>query len=93
MMCKLNKKMGVDMITKISILRFAGSLKKDSYNKVILRAAASLVPGNAEPSIFDLEGIPPFNQDFEKEPPERVKDFKAKIRTADAILMIILRGG
>jgi NAD(P)H-dependent FMN reductase len=37
--------------------------------------------------------IPPFNQDFEKEPPEKVKDFKAKIRTADAILMIILRGG
>ena len=75
------------MNTKVSILGFAGSLRKDSYNKAILRAAASLVPGNAELSIFDLEGIPPFNQDFEKEPPEKVKDFKAKIRTADAILI------
>lgn len=81
------KNMGMDMNNKISILGFAGSLRKGSYNKAILRAAASLVPGDAELSIFDLEDIPPFNQDLEKEPPERVKDFKAKIRVADAILI------
>ena len=75
------------MNTKISILGFAGSLRKDSYNKAILRAATSLVPDNAELNIFDLEGIPTFNQDFEKEPPEKVKDFKASIRSADAILI------
>jgi len=75
------------MNTKISILGFAGSLRKDSYNKAILRAASSLVPGDAELSIFDLEGIPPFNQDLEKEPAGKVKDFKAKIRSADAILI------
>jgi len=75
------------MNTKISILGFAGSLRKESYNKAILQAAAGLVPDNAELSIFDLEGIPPFNQDLEKEPPEKVKDFKTKIRTADAILI------
>ena len=75
------------MYTKISILGFAGSLRKDSYNKAILRAAASLVPDDAGLSVFDLEGIPPFNQDLEKEPPGKVKDFKAKIRAADAILI------
>ncbi len=75
------------MNTKISILGFAGSLRRDSYNRAILRAAAGLVPENAELSIFDLEGIPPFNQVLEKEPPEKVKDFKAKIKAADAILI------
>lgn len=75
------------MNTKISILGFAGSLRKDSYNKAILRAAAGLVPVGSELSIFDLEGIPPFNQDLENEPPVKVKDFKAKIRAADAILI------
>jgi len=75
------------MKAKISILGFAGSIRKDSYNRAILRAAAGLVPANAELSIFDLEGIPPFNQDLEKEPPEKVKDFKAKIRAAEAILI------
>ena len=37
--------------------------------------------------IFDLEGIPPFNQDLENTPPQRVVDFKEKIRDADALLI------
>ncbi len=78
---------GEDVNTKISIFGFAGSLRKDSYNKAILRAALNLVPAGAGLSIFDLEGIPPFNQDLEKEPPGKVKDFKDKIRAADAILI------
>ena len=69
------------------ILGFAGSLRKGSYNKGLLRAAAALAPDGAELEIFDIEGIPPFNQDYEKQPPERVKEFKAKIRAADALLI------
>jgi len=38
--------------------------------------------------VFDLEGIPPFNQDFERSPPDWVKEFKAKIRDADALLIV-----
>lgn len=37
--------------------------------------------------IFDLEGIPLFNQDLENTPPQRVVDFKEKIRDADALLI------
>jgi chromate reductase len=37
---------------------------------------------------FDLEGIPPFNQDLETQLPQKVEDFKAKIRAADAILIV-----
>jgi chromate reductase, NAD(P)H dehydrogenase (quinone) len=72
---------------KISILGFAGSLRKGSFNKAILRAAVELIPEGAEIDIFDLEGIPPFNQDLEGHLPERVKEFKDKIREADAILI------
>jgi chromate reductase len=71
----------------IKILGFAGSLRKESYNKAILRAAQKLVPPNAELEIFDLEGIPLFNQDLEKQMPERVNEFKSKISAADAILI------
>jgi chromate reductase len=76
------------MDKKIKILGFAGSLRKDSYNKSLLRAALELVPKDAELETFDLEGIPPFNQDQENQPPEKVKEFKAKIRAADAILIV-----
>ncbi len=69
------------------ILGFAGSLRKDSYNKSLLRAALELVPEGVEIEIFDLEGIQPFNQDLENQPVEKVKEFKAKIRAVDAILI------
>lgn len=72
---------------KISILGFAGSLRKGSYNRGLLRAAAEMVPDGAELEIFDLEGIPPFNQDLENRPVEKVKEFKARIRAADALLI------
>ncbi len=75
------------MSQNISIFGFAGSLRKDSYNKSLLRAALEMVPAGAKLEIFDIEGIPPFNQDLENQPPEKVKEFKAKIRAADAILI------
>jgi len=71
----------------IIILGFAGSLRKDSYNKALLRVAIELVPKSAKLEIIDLEGIPPFNQDLENRMPEKVKEFKAKIKVADAILI------
>ena len=72
----------------VKILGFAGSLRKDSYNRSLLRAALELMPKDAELEIFDLDGIPPFNQDLENQPSEKVKEFKAKIRAADAILIV-----
>lgn len=75
------------MNRKVTVLGFAGSLRKNSYNKALLRAAKELIPKNATLEIFDLEGIPPFNQDLEERMPDKVKEFKAKIRTADAILI------
>ncbi|MBM4333858.1 MAG: NAD(P)H-dependent oxidoreductase [Deltaproteobacteria bacterium] len=76
------------MDKKFSILGFAGSLRKGSYNRSLLRAAMELVPRDVELEIFDLEGIPPFNQDLENQPPDKVKEFKAKIRAAEAIIIV-----
>jgi chromate reductase len=69
------------------ILGFAGSLRRGSYNKALLRAAQELVPEGVVLEIFDLEGIPPFNQDLENEPVDKVKEFKAKIKAADEVLI------
>ena len=71
----------------ITILGIAGSLRKTSYNRAALRAAQRLVPDGVTLEIFDLEGIPPFNQDLEKEPPARVAELKRRARAADAILL------
>jgi chromate reductase len=84
---KLTVAYGLIMPEPIRVLGFAGSLRKGSYNRALLRVAAELMPKNTILEIFDLEGIPPFNQDLETQPPEKVKVFKAKVKAADAILI------
>jgi chromate reductase len=76
------------MAESISILGIAGSLRKASYNKSALRAAQGLCPQGATLETFGLEGIPVFNQDEERNPPKQVVDLKARIRAADAILLV-----
>lgn len=76
------------MADPIKILGIAGSLRKQSYNKGALRAAQQLCPEGATIEVFDLEGIPPFNQDEEKNAPPKVKELKQKIKAADAILLV-----
>jgi chromate reductase, NAD(P)H dehydrogenase (quinone) len=75
------------METKLKILGFAGSLRAGSYNRALLRAATELLPDDETLEIFDINGIPPFNQDLEMDMPAKVKEFKSKIRGADAILI------
>ena len=72
---------------KVKVLAFAGSLRKASYNKALIREAVEVAPENVELTVYDLEGFPVFNQDQENTPPPKVLEFKAKIREADAILI------
>jgi len=76
------------MNNPMTILGIAGSLRKASFNRGALRAAEQLVPERVKLEIFDLAGIPPFNQDEDTHPPERVAQFKQRIRSADAILIV-----
>jgi chromate reductase len=75
------------MEKKLKILGFVGSLRKESFNKTLIRTAIEIAPKEVEIEIFDLLEIPPFNQDNEAKPPQIVKEFKAKIKLADALLI------
>jgi chromate reductase, NAD(P)H dehydrogenase (quinone) len=54
------------MSQTIRILGIAGSLRRESYNRAVLRAAIQLVPQDATLDTFELDGIPGFNQDEEQ---------------------------
>ena len=72
----------------ITILGIAGSLRQDSYNRAALRAVQALAPTEVTVEIFDLQRIPPFNQDAEQHPPVPVADLKTRMRAADAIQVV-----
>ena len=75
-------------MANIKILGIAGSLRKGSFNRMALKTAQGLVPAGASLETLDLPDLPGFNQDNEKTPPAAVTELKAKIRAADAILLV-----
>jgi chromate reductase len=66
----------------------AGSLRGESYNRCALRAAAQLAAKGATVDIFELDGIPGFNQDDEQNPPAKVVELKRRVRETDAIIIV-----
>jgi chromate reductase, NAD(P)H dehydrogenase (quinone) len=70
------------------ILGIAGSLRRGSYNRRLLRAAGALLPPGAELVEWDgLAGLPAFNEDEETAPPQLVRAFLDEIEGADALLI------
>ncbi len=72
--------------SKVAILAISGSGRKRSFNSALLEAAKQLLPENATLEVVDVSRLPLYNQDLEHDMPEEVKEFKKKIRGADAIL-------
>jgi len=70
----------------MKVLAFAGSLRRGSYNRLLLEEAARLADG-AEIEVYDRLGeIPPYNEDLEADPPEPVLDLRRRIAEADGLL-------
>ena len=70
------------------ILGIAGSLRRGSHNRKLLRAAGTLFAPGVELVEWDgLAALPAFDEDLETTPPEIVREFFAAIESADAILI------
>ena len=70
------------------ILGIAGSLRRGSHNRKLLRAAAELLPPGVELVEWDgLGTLPIFDEDLELTPPPPVRAFFDEIEASDAILI------
>ncbi len=72
------------------VLGISGSLRRDSYNAALLRAAAERLPDGVEFDVFErLAEIPAYDADIEEtgETPEAVADLRERMRAADAVLV------
>jgi chromate reductase len=73
----------------MTILGISGSLRRDSYNTGLLRAAAELLPDGVELVLWQgLGEVPAYDQDEDTaEAPAAVADLRAAIAGADAVLV------
>lgn len=74
------------------VLGISGSLRRDSLNSALLRAAAERLPGEVELLPFErLAEIPAYDGDLEVEPgaelPDAVAELRLAMREADALLI------
>jgi chromate reductase, NAD(P)H dehydrogenase (quinone) len=73
----------------VRVLGISGSLRRDSHNRALLRAAGELVEAQGgEFEAFDgLKAIPPYDEDDDVgEGPAAVADLRRAIAEADAVL-------
>jgi chromate reductase len=70
------------------ILGISGSLRRDSYNTKLLRAAEELLPAGVDLELYDeLEEVPPYNEDRDTDDsPVAAVHLRDAIAHADAVL-------
>lgn len=76
-------------MTTTTILGIAGSLRRESFNRKLLSAAAAHLPDHVELRVWEgLRGLPLFDEDLEPAPvPAAVADLRSAIDAADGLLL------
>jgi chromate reductase, NAD(P)H dehydrogenase (quinone) len=76
----------------MKILAISGSLRADSYNTALARAAEELVPAGVEVDLYRGLGLLPlYDQDLDQPGsvvPEAVRDLRERIEAADGVLVV-----
>jgi chromate reductase len=70
------------------ILGIAGSVRRGSHNRRLLRAAGALLPPGVDFVEWEgLAGLPIFDEDLEDAPPAAVQDFLDAVEESDGLLI------
>lgn len=74
------------------IVGLCGSLRKGSYNAMLLKVAGSLIPKDIYFETVDFDDVPTYNADYDlpevEERPASVEKFRAALATADAFIIV-----
>ena len=76
----------------MKILAISGSLRSESYNTALARAAVELAPEGVVVDLYDdLALLPPYDQDLDEgdlDPPTPARELRERIEAADALLIV-----
>ena len=71
----------------MNIVAMSGSLRKGSYNTMLVRALSKLAPAGMKIEIVDIRNLPIYNQDDEETFPAMAQELKDKIEKADGVII------
>ena len=70
-------------MNKTKIIGFGGSLRKGSYNLMLLKEFKRINIDLFDVEIVDISNIPLYNQDLDDNQPESVRLLREKIKNSD----------
>lgn len=77
------------MATKKKVAVIVGSLRKGSYNRLTAKALMALAPSELDCKVVEIGHLPFYNEDLDSDgAPDAWRDFRAKIKAADAALFV-----
>ncbi|MFL9965913.1 NAD(P)H-dependent oxidoreductase [Paraburkholderia sediminicola] len=65
-----------------------GSLRRDSFNRLLARAVISLAPSDFTFEFIDIASLPLYSQDYDADYPEAGKQLKQRVEAADGLLFV-----
>ena len=71
----------------MKVVAFSGSLRKESFTTKLVHAFIALAPEGVEVELVPIGDLPFINQDYENDLPAAVQALKAKVQSADAVLL------
>ena len=73
---------------KYKVIAICGSLRKKSYNRILVQHCIDFGPEQLDTEFFDIGTLPLYNQDMEDQGfPDSVLTLRKKIREADALIV------
>lgn len=77
------------MSNPLHIVGICGSLRKESYNRMLLNHARQYLPDGTKYTEADLTSVPFYNQDMEPDVPDSVIHLSRLIQSADGVIMTV----
>jgi chromate reductase, NAD(P)H dehydrogenase (quinone) len=76
------------LVPVFNVVAFAGSLRRGSYNRALLRETKELAPPTLHITIYELDMIPLYNDDVDAAgAPPSVAQLRRAVRESDAVLI------
>lgn len=77
-------------VRELEVLGVAGSLRRASFNRALLRAAVELAPLSMRIRVFEIGDLPLYNADLDTDEhrPAAVREWKEAVSRADGVLLV-----
>ena len=76
------------MTDSIDVVGIVGSLRRQSFSRRLARALASVAPDTLKVDLVPIGGLALYNQDEDTEAPAPWREFRERVRRADAVLFV-----